>query len=71
MTRGNTYGPLIHLLGTISFPLVSGQSFLDSFSSMHLKITLLDVFLKIIPVLRRKFELEKLQKKLTIHKPAL
>lgn len=56
MTRGNTYGPLIHLLGTISFPLVSGQSFLDSFSSMHLKITLLDVFLKIIPVLRRKFE---------------
>lgn len=55
MTRGNTYGPLIHLLGTISFPLVSGQSFLDSFSSMHLKITLLDVFLKIIPVLRRKF----------------
>lgn len=49
--------------------MVSGQSVLDSFSSMHLKITFLDVFLKIIPVLCRKCRRNRKtteEKKLTV-----
>jgi hypothetical protein len=41
---------------------------------MHLKITFLDVFLKIIPVLCRKCKKNREtaeEKKLTVHKPPL
>lgn len=69
MTRGNTYGSTDSSPGDHQFSIGLWPVFLDSFSSMHLKITFLDVFLKIIPVLFRKFKKNRktTEEKLTIH----